>query len=51
MFGSALPLGKKTVGTVQSKQFKENVPGLFMGFGMVMVFAVLFLQSVLLIVS
>ncbi len=51
MFGFALPFGEKTIGTAQLKGFKESVPGLFMGFGMVMVFTALFLQSVLLIVS
>ena len=51
MFGFAVPLGKKTIGTAQPKGFKENVPGIFMGFGMVMVFGALFLQGILLIIS
>jgi len=51
MFGFAVPLGKKTFGTAQPKGFKENVPGIFMGFGMVMVFGALFLQGILLIIS
>jgi len=50
MFGFTLPIGKKTLGTSQPKGFMENLPGLFMGFGMAMVFAALFLQGIVLII-
>ena len=47
----SLPIELKNQIAKETKGFKENVPGIFMGFGMVMVFGALFLQGILLIIS